>query len=178
MNKLAFCGKAGCGKDYLTNILETEYKFVRFSFSDQLKDICSKIFPWMEKDYPPLQKEKLHKFDTGFEIIEKTPREIWILMNSIRKIEPNIFVRKLDEKIKMTRVNNIIISDLRTENELEYLKKNNYKIIFIKPQKEIYKENKFDEELKAFEEVSDYVYYNNFDGKESFKKFITENNIV
>jgi len=171
--KLCLTARSGAGKDYLTAILEKSYNFKRLSFSDQLKRECNIIFSWMEKDYPPHIKETKLKFDTGFEIIEKTPREIWLTLGeALRKIEPKIFVRMLDEQLNMISVENIIISDLRTKSELSYIKEKGFKIIFVEPSKEIYEKNSFDDELEEFKNQADYIFTNNFNGTSEFEEFI------
>lgn len=171
--KLCLTARAGAGKDYLTELLIKYFKFNRFSFSDQLKQECAAIFPWLEKDYPPHIKETKIKFETGFETIEKTPRDIWLTIGeALRKIEPKIFVRMMDENLKMVNVENIVISDLRTTDELNYIKENGFKIIFIEPQQEIYAKNDFDNELEAFKEIADYVFVNKFNGTKDFLEFM------
>jgi len=70
-------GASGSGKDYLANHLVQHYNFTRFSFSDQLKKLAHSIYPWLNIDYPPIQKEEnLNIITRTGEIISHYPRDI------------------------------------------------------------------------------------------------------
>jgi hypothetical protein len=175
MKKLAFTGISGSGKDYLVDYLVKEHGYHRVSFSDQLKKLAKIIYPWMEKDYPPLEKEqKLNITTRTGEVITKTPREIWLELNSLRTVENQIFIRMLEEHLEMLNVPKIIISDIRPENEWLWAKKNGFTTIYIEPMKKIYEPNDFDKQVLSYKDQADYIFENNFDGLDSFKKFISD----
>ena len=87
--KIAFHGVSGSGKDYcvkaLQNYFESSHKesYIRLSFSDQLKKCGNRIFgDWLKLDYSPEEKEQPLNIETSLgEVIEKSPREIWLLLN-------------------------------------------------------------------------------------------------
>jgi dephospho-CoA kinase len=174
--KLAFTGVAGSGKDYLVQHLVKKYAYSRVSFSDQLKKLAAMIYPWLERDYEPITKEKpLNKIvkETG-EIITKSPREIWMSLNSLRDVENQLFLRMAQDEIKRTMVDNIVISDIRPKIEYDWCIKNGFKIIYVNPLKIIYEPNKFDEQVLPYKVTADYVFDNDFCGLDRFDKFISE----
>lgn len=165
--KIALMGVAGSGKDWVcSEIMKRHQAFVRLSFSDCLKEICYNVFDWMEMDYSPEQKEKPLNVKTSLgEIINLSPRSIWLKMNFLREIENGLFVRKLNDKLDKLEfhgVENFIISDLRTKPELDFVKQNGFKVIKINNPVNYHPENDFDkiQNSKEFLEAIDHVYEN------------------
>jgi hypothetical protein len=155
--KIAIGGIAGAGKDYLIKGLSG---FYRVAFADELKKECSRIFPWLEKDYGPLEKEQSLK--NGM-----TPRQIWLdVAKTLRKIDENIFITKLEDHLKMVDVPNIIISDIRTKEEFIWCKENGFITIFIEPTNYIYTPNSYDDQLLEFKDEFDHCFVNGFRGSE------------
>lgn len=170
---IALTGISGSGKDYLVSYLVNELGYTRVSFSDQLKEIAHIIFPWFEKDYPPMIKEQPLNITTQTgEFIEFTPRQIWLKLNSLREIENFIFIRMLEDKIKSMDTNKIVISDIRPQIEWDWCRKMGFKTIYIEPLKNIYEPNDFDNQVLGYKEQADYVFENDFTGLNKFKKFI------
>ena len=184
--KIALTGRAGSGKDYFGEVLK-EFGYKRFSFSDQLKKLAHCIYPWMEKDYLPEEKEQKFIYETSIgEKIEIVPREVWLKLNFLRDIEDGIFVRMLNDEIEnyyrelqkeyefghIPDEKEIFISDLRTPIEYDYVKKNGFKIIKIISEKSIHKKHSFEDTIDTFD--VDYVFHNDFSGKEKIQKFIKE----
>lgn len=171
--KIAFTGISGSGKDYLVSHLVKNYEFNRVSFSDQLKKLGTKIYPWLERDYPPIDKEKpLNLTLSSGEVITKSPREIWLKLNNLRNIENGIFVRMLGEQLKMLHVDNIVISDIRPQLEWDWCKKEGFTTVYIEPLKKIYEPNDFDSQVLPYKEQADYIFENDFNGLEKFDEFI------
>jgi hypothetical protein len=174
MNKIAFYGIAGSGKDYLGNHLVSKYAYQRFSFSDQLKKIASFAFgEWMEYDYPPFEKEQVLNVSTSIgEIIDKTPRRIWLLVNSLRNVEDGLFIRMLNDEFHRTGSPRSLITDVRTAKEADWCKRNGFTLIKIVSTTDIYDPNEFDKQQDDF--TPDYVFENDRSGVKSFDKFIRE----
>lgn len=171
-NKIAFCGIAGAGKDYFVKVLEKKYNFHRFAFADGTKEVCSSIFNWLEKDYPPEVKENKLTVTTEYETLTFKPRDVWIDVSAVlRKYENYIFIRKLREKLNMVNINNIVISDLRTKEEFEFLRNEGFTIINIEPSVIKYEPNNYDEQIKEFKAKVDYNFINNFNGEDEFIEF-------
>jgi dephospho-CoA kinase len=169
-------GVSGSGKDYFVDVMKKEFDFARFSFSDQLKKLGTRIYPWLEEDYPPELKEKplnLEIPETG-EVITKTPREIWLELNKLRNIEDNLFVRMLDQSISRVNVSNYVISDVRTQNEFDWCKKNGFIFVYIKAEDPAHPRNDFDDWVRKQEadETYDHIFNNDFNGDEKIKRFI------
>ncbi len=173
--KLAFTGISGCGKDYLVSHLINHHNYTRVSFSDQLKKLAHKIYPWMKQDYPPFEKEQpLDITLSSGEKISLTPRQIWLKLNCLRDIEDGLFLRMLEEQLSLLNVPNIVISDIRPQLEWEWCKKNEFTTIYIEPLKKIYNPNDFDKQVLNYKDQADYVFENDFNGIEKFKRFITD----
>ena len=96
--RVALGGRKYSGKDTFTDILEAEYNFTPFSFSDQLKKVARQMFPFMQLDYPSGEKETkiVHiNMDTGQEF---TPRDIWQALDVLPDIYPMIYVAMLKQE--------------------------------------------------------------------------------
>jgi len=174
-NKIAFTGISGSGKDYFVKHLENKYGYKRVSFSDQLKKIATCIYPWMKEDYEPYEKEQpLNLRIDEDTIITKTPREIWVSLNDLRKNDNKLFLRHAKKEVDEILKNDgkVVISDIRPQIEFDYCRKNDFTIIYIKPAKNIYNLNDFDKQIFKYEKEADYLYVNYFDGLEDFDKFI------
>ena len=174
MNKLAFTGITGAGKDFLVQHLVQNYGFKRYSFSDQLKKLQNMTFPWLELDYQPIIKEQPLNIQLKYEKIESSPRDVWLFMNKLRDIENYIFIRMLEDEINSKNEQNIVISDIRPEIEYNWCKENGYKIIFIEPKEFIYGNDEFGPEVQKHRENADYIFTNNFNGIDEFDIFIKE----
>ena len=174
-------GVSGSGKDYLAKHLLQNYNFARFSFSDQLKQLAHAIYPWLDVDYPPIKKEE--KLDiktcTG-EIISHSPREIWLQLNDLRKVENRIFIRMVEYEIAQyqenvtSQLNNIVITDIRSNEEFKWCKENSFKILYIYPNKKIYEGYDIDKHIDENKNDVDFVFTNNFNGIDDFGAFYDE----
>lgn len=176
MMKLAFMGVSGAGKDFIVDIAKEEYDCSRFSFSDQLKKLGAKIYPWLKADYSAEEKELPLNYtipETG-EVITDTPRQIWLKLNKLREVENELFVRMLAEQINVTSVDHYVISDVRTQNEYDWCKANGFIFVMIKAENPHHPENSFDDWVREIEAkgLYDYEYNNTFDGKESIRTFL------
>jgi hypothetical protein len=175
--KIALMGVSGAGKDFIASYLIKEFAYHRFSFSDQLKRLAVKIYPWLENDYPPLVKEEpLNiKLNTG-EVITKSPRDIWLHLNALRDIEKDIFIRMLQEEVDNFNDgnNHILVSDIRSEDEFRWCKLNGFKIIHIQAYKKIYRSYEIDSKISEMASLADFIFENNFNGFGEFDVFYKE----
>lgn len=177
-------GISGAGKDYLADFLIYSHNFQRFSFSDQLKKLANIIYPWMNADYPPIEKENnLNVILSTGETIVKSPREIWLHLNFLRDIENLIFIRMLEneliefdlnKKVQSNDKNRLLISDVRTDEELAWCRKNGFKILYIHPIKKVYQEYDFDKQIKKNKIHADFIFENAFNGIDEFNQFYIE----
>lgn len=105
--KVAICGGMCSGKTTLSQYISNEFNLQKFSFADAVKLHASQIFDIQYKDRKLIQ-----------DFAEK-----------IKEIDPDIWIKILDKKIK--NLDNIVIDDLRFKNEFDYLRKNGFIIIRI-----------------------------------------------
>lgn len=168
MLRIAFVGVAFSGKDFLGKYLIENQKFKRLAFGDELKRIANLIYPWLELDYDPSDKEKKLNITTEFgEKIEYSPREIWMFLNKLRNIDRHIYIRGVLHKLeKIESYQNVVITDLREKDEYDFLKKNNFIFIYIEPDKLILDETKSNEydvkNVLPLKEKCDYIIKNNY----------------
>jgi len=169
--KIALTGISGAGKDYLGKVLLDEMEFERISFSDELKSIASRIYPWLEFDYEPSVKNKPLNITTNFGIkIEKSPRDIWLALDFLRTIDPFVFIYGVDNRIEMyEKERNILITDIRTQQEFDFCKSKGFTTIFIQPTKEIYKKYSFDYFSRSSKENCDFIFENTFQEDSKYK---------
>lgn len=165
--KIAFYGRSGSGKDFVTSRIIEEYpEFIRISFSDRLKEIASSIFNFLEVDYAPEVKEKPLNITTELgENINLSPRQIWLKMNFLRDIEDTIFIRKTHNLIKEKEeqgYRNFIIPDIRTKAELQYCVDNGFEIIKINCYNRYHPNNSFDDiqDSEEFKEATVRIFNN------------------
>lgn len=175
--KIAFMGASGSGKDYLASYLITNHRYTRLSFSDQLKKLAILVYPWLEPDYPPEKKSiPLNKVLSTGEMIKATPRDVWINLNSLRKIESKIFIRMLSEEVKELcekdcYCENVIITDIRSTDELIWCKDNGFIIIYIERKNNSYEIYDIDKYVLENKSKADYEFKNNYTGISEFKSF-------
>ena len=126
---IGITGKAGSGKDTVADFLVEKHGFTSVSFSDILKNGIKVLFD--------LSEEQLHDTDTkekkdprwGF-----TPRQLmqWFGTDILRnRVRQDFFIVHMDRFLSVNRGKNIVISDVRFENECRYIKQHYGSIINI-----------------------------------------------
>lgn len=148
MNKkiVAFVGVIGSGKDYQCNLLEQKgYK--RIAFADTLRELTWRVFNWQPKDNFEYEEFKKQIFTaagypsfTGREILQRLGTD------SRKIISDDIWLTALEKKIENDPSDNFCISDLRFQNEFEFIKnltKKGYEvdIVFTNYKSDRYKDN-------------------------------------
>jgi cytidylate kinase len=103
--RVAICGKMCSGKTYIADKLSSEFNLEKFSFAGKVKEISDELFDITYKDRKLLQNiaDKMKEID----------KDVWAKYT----------MRQIGNK------ENVIIDDLRFQNELNYLKQNGFKII-------------------------------------------------
>jgi dephospho-CoA kinase len=108
--KLAITGKMASGKTSIAKYLVEKYNFSKFSFADDVKLYATEIF---DINMKIKDRKLLQQFAT-----------------KMKEIDENIWIKRLDNKIKDIDISdNIIIDDLRYPNEELYLKSKGFKIL-------------------------------------------------
>jgi adenylate kinase family enzyme len=101
--RLAIIGVMCSGKTTIADYLVNNHNFRKLSFADDVKKYANEIFNLKNKNRRILQQ----------------------FSSKMKEIDNDIWIKRLDIKLKMLNDNdndNIVIDDLRFENELEYLK--------------------------------------------------------
>ena len=106
--KLAITGEMASGKTSIAKYLVEKYNFTKFSFADDVKLYATEIF---DMNMNVKNRKLLQQFGS-----------------KMKEIDENIWIKRLDFKIKDIS-DNIIIDDLRYPNEELYLKSNGFKIL-------------------------------------------------
>lgn len=152
---IAFCGKAGSGKDYSAQRLFRTMGFKTVAYADALRDIAFEIigvpFDIGMKCYDRLKQTELINGLTFRNILEN-------LGSGVRKYDKDFWARTVLKYIKETQ-DNVAISDLRYSNEYfivkEYCDDNNidFKLVFCDYKSERYQEENPHESAK----LADYL---------------------
>ncbi len=118
MNIYLLIGKAGCGKNYVANIMKKRLpNSVITGLSKYIKLFALELGLWNGDDN---NKPRSFLQTTG---------------DKLRAVDTDLLAKRMLEDIeiyKMLDIKNVIISDVRLINEINYLKNNNYNIITIK----------------------------------------------
>ena len=135
-------GKKFHGKDTLGLILENNYGYIRVAFADTLKDACMVMFDLTHEQVYGNNKETVDDF------WKTTPRTILqyvgtdLCRNQLSTIMPhindNIWVdvvkRKIINKQKKDPAAKFVITDVRFQNEIDFIKSIGGQIIRIQRQ--------------------------------------------
>lgn len=150
MYKVALCGKANSGKNTVSKIIKKQLEKTisngewlntfSLAFADPIKEIIANIFPQANKKC--LYGSSKHRSQIIGDSFDKngqplTYRQALIDIGSLGRIyNKNIWVNKFDSNLnKQLKKNNyklIICTDVRFEEEFDYLKANNFNIFKIK----------------------------------------------
>lgn len=137
MPLVAFTGLKGSGKSTAAQIL-MELGYTSIAFADPLKEVCKIIFGFShEQMTDPIQKETV---DPRY---ETSPRRILQTVGTTlfretlpmsRPFTSQIWIQYLKNKLDTLRasgIENIVVSDLRFEDEADFLRNEGAKIIHI-----------------------------------------------
>ena len=101
---LAFCGKAGSGKDLCCDIIEAKYRFTKMGFADNLKLIAKEVLGWSgEKD--ERGRRLLQEFGTA-------------CVNYDELFWP----KRLENNHAFQKAKRVVISDCRFPHEISWIK--------------------------------------------------------
>lgn len=119
--KLGICAMKRGGKDSFGRIAVNDYNFVRLAFADNVKELAKKIFP-----------DEFQHSNKPVELLQ------WF-GNTMRQHDPDVWIKQLDKDIKVMEAydneycttTNIVITDVRYPNEVEFLRNRGFKIVFV-----------------------------------------------
>lgn len=111
--KIALIGGARTGKDTIAHYLKAVADFKRIAFGDALKKQLFEVFP----DLPHTPKPRKAMIDFG---------------QFCRTIDPLVWIKHLDQtafSYERSGYHNIVITDVRQQNEIDYCRANGYTIV-------------------------------------------------
>lgn len=138
---IGICGFIGSGKDTAADYLVNSHGFRRESFANSLKDAVAAVFNWdreMLEGRTKQSREWREQVDPWWserlKMPNLTPR--WILQywgtDVLRRtFHDDIWIAALENKLRNSQ-DNIVISDCRFPNEIEAIRRQGGKIIWIK----------------------------------------------
>lgn len=126
---IGICGRAGAGKDTIADYICNKHQtFKKYAFATHLKNSLKVLFN--------LTDEQLHDSTLKEVDVNITPDLVTsprFLMQwtgcQLRKLSEDFFVQMLDNKIKSDQQQDVVISDIRFKNEMDYVINNNGIII-------------------------------------------------
>jgi hypothetical protein len=151
---IAFSGRKQSGKtvcsEFLKNLLESNgYNNVPiYNFADPLKeDICINMFGLTYSQCYGEDEQKNQLVDAYWDDKQLTARDLMQLIGTdlFRKLNPNIWVNALINKIKRQNAEMVIVSDCRFPNEVEAIKNNNGLVFRLS--RDIYKSDHISESI-------------------------------
>ena len=154
MSIIALCGFQGSGKDTLANILIEKLGYTKLSFAGIVKDIVAIMFDWDRNMLEGITTEsRLWReeidiwWSNRLNIKNLTPR--WILQHIATDVfrdhfHKDIWIACIEKKL--FKLNKVVITDARFDNEFNTIKKLGGSIINIKNDKiaPYWYNNKFD----------------------------------
>ena len=140
--KIAITGKMGSGKSFVANKLVQNYGFVQLSFAERVKELACELFNMQGKN-----------------------RSLLIdLATKMRSIDRDVWIRSM--LVKCEKHSNVVVDDLRLNNEYHTLKQLGWYLVKINID-----ENKRHEQLRS---KYGYDYISHIEHAQS----ITENDVV
>ena len=122
-NIIGFSGFARAGKDTCADIAkEILPGYSRSSFAHRLKYECSLMLSMVDDDFPNL-------FETEDKVKYRDFLVFWGKFR--RKLQPDYWIKKLEDKSSLPVSSKTIISDVRYPNEVEWIHENKGVVIYV-----------------------------------------------
>lgn len=123
-------GRAGAGKDAVSNIIKTDLRpnYVVYGFAYPLKRACCDLFDWTLEQIEDREFKEAIDPRWGF-----SPRVAMQRMGTEygRSLREDLWVRKALITFQSPDVEGMIVTDVRFENEADFIRKNNGLLIHI-----------------------------------------------
>lgn len=112
--KIAIIGKMRSGKDTAGDYLIDLHDFKRFAFGDEIGRVIKRYFP------------TAHEYG-------KPRRHYQLIGQTFRQLDPDVWIHALDTDLffRSTKNDNVVITDVRQPNEVEYLRSKGFVILKI-----------------------------------------------
>lgn len=131
---IGLSGKIGCGKSYLADILSKRIGLYKLSFGYELKKETSEAFNFPLDWCNTVEGKNTIVFVPQFNCV-KTVRELLQYWGTDvrRKENPNYWIEKVKNHIKIMSMSQFIIDDVRFPNEADFIKEQNGILIRLNP---------------------------------------------
>lgn len=174
----AFMGEYKSGKDFLCDHLVQTQGALRLSFSDEVRQLATDIFPWLPFDISAEEKDVPFKHEQNPNNL--TPRQIWLLCGKVRDVDPHYFVNKFIEHNdaildQCFRDDNLfVITDFRTPQEWDFLRSAMIRVVKVEREDRTgLPPNDFEEYVRKFTGYTT-KFINRMNGTDDFDKFYTQ----
>lgn len=123
VRKLALCGKIRSGKSTVAEYIAEQYEFTCFAFADEMKRLLHALYPNIPRD--PKPRRAYQVFGEGMRKLDLPDAPTVWVDYCLRMVDTHIWWhREVDD-----RGANVLITDLRTKEEYERLRKEGFSII-------------------------------------------------
>ena len=132
---LGIAGKKGSGKDTIGEFLCQKYNFTRYAFGDPVKEVCRILFGFTDNQLYGNTKEEMTNLGItprrAFQVIgtEFGRKEMHNLIPELQIENGNLWI-EIFKRVCSSK-NNIVITDVRFQNEANAIKSKGGKIIMI-----------------------------------------------
>ena len=143
---IGICGLKGSGKDTLANYLVETNEFIKIAFADFIRNALMELFDWDETSFSPEKKEVKDPYwgvtprkmcqEIGTEFLRYHCKDFISTefnLPSGEKYNGSFHIKRINKEIiKLLEADpktNIIFSDIRFQDELDYIRKLGGKII-------------------------------------------------
>jgi dephospho-CoA kinase len=133
---IGITGKKFNGKDTVSDYIVSKYNFTKIAYAEPLKEVCRNLFNFNDEQ---LYGDKKEDLDSFWNI---TPRQAFQFIGTdmirnnmdkmIKGVNNNFWVKCLEKRIinlNSRGIKNIIVSDIRFNNEADLIKRLNGKLI-------------------------------------------------
>lgn len=173
---IGLTGRKGSGKDTFADYIVEKYGFIKLAFANQLRNILKATFNWTDEHFNRENKEKECK---EWNI---TPREAMQLMGTevlrelfnnkinttVNNVKYSYHIKCIHNMIMKLKGKNIIISDVRFQDEIDYIKSMDGLIISIDKNTDNNKFSKHKSENQQLKKI-DFEMENNNSKKDFFE---------
>lgn len=131
---IALTGRKFSGKDYLAHYLIAQHGFVRVSFSDQLKLLADKIYPWSAPNLEVKPEDKEKVIPHPYNVNGYTYRELWVSLDKLREVDPQVFIHGVRHAVHelTSEGKDVVITDIRKQLEFDMCEELEFNTIKIK----------------------------------------------
>lgn len=128
---IGLSGPKGCGKDTIYKVIKTLCDCHKIAFADPIRDMTSKILNISDNDIDVFKRTEV-TLSFGDKVIKTQGRHIYREIGMcMRSFDCNQFINYVRNTINSDKESLWIITDVRFQNEVDFIHSQNGKIILI-----------------------------------------------